>query len=219
MESSIYNADIENNIYEGEATIIITNNPRLSKFIYKKEEDKYITLERVEVQKTLKSLLNKPYSDEDSEPKYLLDLLLKQEDEQLILLKHESDNTNFVNKIQDKKFGSIIKQTRDKFTKLHDNITTQIDKLMFFYNTQQKSLDRYNFFVKEQLDKLKTIIDSYKTIIDSYKTIINDIDNINSSKYPHKLGGKRKNTSHTIKKDKKLSIIYKKVKTMKYKQL
>ena len=167
------------------------------------------------------------------QPHKLFELLLKQEQNELKTL---TDKTNsiirIINELKNSnstkwsdKEKAHVQEIRNTIQELSNKYLNRADILNNFYSTQDKSL--ISLTIKElastaflnttDLTNLKTIIDYYHQNISDLNTRITELSHI-----PNLFtdgGSKRKKTQHTVKKDKKLAKLYKKVKTMKYKKL
>ena len=222
MESpTIYTANIDGQTYEGKATIIKKDNLRIVRNQLSLEKTQRTERNRAsayfKLKETLTTLLKKRYSNQDNTPKELFDLLLKQENNQLLLLNEKIKFLKtFLETIKGKSSSTLtenekkdILNIKKTFKDVPNTIINTTLKLSTLYKEQIKSFD---FLEKTELDKLDKIIVAYMTITSDISTMLATMPSV-------RFGGKRKTLDNTTKKDKKLAIVHKKVKTMKYKQL
>ena len=230
--SSTYTTEIEGDegfTYIGDAIITNTKKIQIISNQLSLQKQSRLDTERhqalLNLTNTLETFLKEKPSDIEKlplkdQPHKLLELLLKQEDDQLALLKTDSNFiTTFSNEIKGKSRDKLstpekeyIIKIREKYKTLPNEIINTANKLSKIHKEQTQQLELFNFLEKTKLDKLDIIIKSYIEILSNITKNIASMPSV-------KLGGKRQNTQHTVKKDKKLAKLYKKVKTMKYKKL
>jgi hypothetical protein len=224
--SSTYTTEIEGEegfTYVGDA--IITNTKKIQGNQLSLQKQQRVDAERhqalLKLKNTLETFLNNKPSGIDQlplkdQPHKLLELFFEQDNKVTVEQMARLEAMKQLLEIRQKEPKRPIDPDEKKMLDDSDAIQKQIKEklliLLDFYNEEKNKPAELKLLEESDLIQLNTIMNVHNEYLEKINAEKTKMLQLMS-------GGKRKKTQHTVKKDKKLAKLYKKVKTMKYKKL